>query len=93
MRRRATIGVALLALSQSVSANASSAFAQAGSTGGTIGNDDKSISGSRLPAAPPAKRPAADTRETPSGASKNSLIGAGSGIHNATMGRLGTLRL
>ena len=75
MRRHATIGVALLALSQLVSANASSAFAQGGSTGGTIGNEDKSISGSRLPAAPPAKRPAADTRETPSGASKNSLIG------------------
>lgn len=45
MRRRASIGIALLALSHLVCANASSALAQAGSTGGTIGKQDKSISG------------------------------------------------
>ena len=75
MRRRAWIAIASLALSYLAFANVSSALAQAGSTGGTIGNEDKSISGSRLPATPPAKRPAANTRETPSGASNNSLIG------------------
>ena len=37
MRWRASIGIALIALSHLVSANASSALAQAGSTGGTIG--------------------------------------------------------
>jgi hypothetical protein len=45
MRWRASIRIALLALSHLVSANASSALAQAGSTGGTIGKQDKSISG------------------------------------------------
>jgi hypothetical protein len=45
MRRRASIGIALLALSHLASANASSALAQAGSTGGTVGKQDKSISG------------------------------------------------
>jgi hypothetical protein len=45
MRRRASIGIALLALSHLVCANASSALAQAGSIGGTIGKQDKSISG------------------------------------------------
>jgi hypothetical protein len=45
MRRHASIGIALLALSHLALANASSALAQAGSTGGTIGKEDKSISG------------------------------------------------
>ena len=45
MRWRASIGIALLALPHFVSANASSALAEAGSTGGTIGKQDKSISG------------------------------------------------
>jgi hypothetical protein len=44
MRRRTSIGIALLALSLAF-ANVSSALAQAGSTGGTIGKLDKSISG------------------------------------------------
>jgi hypothetical protein len=52
-------------------------FAQAGSTGGVIGKQDKSISGGaeadRPRAAPLEKRPAANTRETR--ASKNTLIG------------------
>ena len=43
MRQRASIGIALLL--HLVSANASAALAQAGSTGGTIGKQDKSISG------------------------------------------------
>jgi hypothetical protein len=45
MRQRASIGIALLTLSHLAFANASSALAQAGSTGGTIGKRDKSISG------------------------------------------------
>jgi len=45
MRRRASIGVPLLGLSLLAFANVSSALAQAGSTGGTIGKQDKSISG------------------------------------------------
>jgi hypothetical protein len=49
MRQRASIGIALLALSHLVSANASSALAQAGSTGGTIGKQDKSVSGGNTP--------------------------------------------
>jgi hypothetical protein len=52
MRRLASIGIALLALSHLVFANASSALAQAGSTGGTIGKTDKSASGSREAASP-----------------------------------------
>jgi hypothetical protein len=45
MMRRASIGIALLALSYLAFVNASSALAQAGSTGGTIGKQEKSISG------------------------------------------------
>jgi hypothetical protein len=80
MRSRASIGIALLALSQLVSANASSALAQAGSTGGTVGKQDKSISGSeeadRPRAAPfPKKRSAASTHETSSGRSCNRIVG------------------
>ena len=47
MRWRASIGISLLALLL-VSANASSALAQAGSTGGRIGKTDKSVSGDTL---------------------------------------------
>lgn len=43
MMRRASIGIAMLALSHLVSASA--ALAQAGSTGGTVGKQDKSASG------------------------------------------------
>lgn len=45
MRWRASIGIFLLALSHLAFVNVFSAFAQAGSTGGTIGKRDKSISG------------------------------------------------
>jgi hypothetical protein len=49
MRQRASIGIALLALSHFAFANVSSALAQAGSTGGTVGKQDKSISGGNTP--------------------------------------------
>jgi hypothetical protein len=42
---RTSIGIALIALSQLAFADASSVLAQAGSVGGTIGNQDKTISG------------------------------------------------
>jgi hypothetical protein len=45
MRRLASIAIAVLALSHLVFANAAPALAQAGSTGGTIGKTDKSVSG------------------------------------------------
>ena len=60
MRWRASIGFALLALSHFAFANASSALAQAGSTGGTIGKQDKSISGGNTP-----ERSDATTRKKP----------------------------
>jgi hypothetical protein len=64
MVRCASIGIALLALSLLAFASVSSALAQAGSTGGSIGKRDKSISGDeegaeRPRAAPRAKRPVA----------------------------------
>jgi hypothetical protein len=55
MRRLASTKIALLALSHLVFANASSALAQAGSTGGTIGKTDKSVSGGEERAEPRAK--------------------------------------
>jgi hypothetical protein len=77
--RRAFIGIALLALSLLALAYASSAFAQAGSTGGTIGKTEKSISGGedtdRPRAAPLAKRPAAKEQETSSGGSCGRIVG------------------
>src|SRR5471032_614275 len=45
MMRRAAIGIVLLGLSHLAFANMSAALAQAGSTGGTIGKQEKSISG------------------------------------------------
>jgi hypothetical protein len=45
MRRGTFIGLTLFALSHLAFANVSSALAQAGSTGGTIGKQNKSISG------------------------------------------------
>ena len=67
MRWRTSIGIALLTLSHLAFANASSALAQAGSTGGTIGKQDKSISGGeeadRPRAAPHPKRSAARAQE------------------------------
>jgi len=62
MRRRASIGIAVLALSYLVCANASSALAQAGSTGGTIGKQDKSVSGGNESAAARPRSPKPNLR-------------------------------
>jgi hypothetical protein len=79
MRRRTSIGIALLALSHLAFANVSSALAQAGSTGGTVGKQDKSISGGeeaeRPRAASHPKRSAAKAQETSSGHSCGRIVG------------------
>ena len=77
--RRTSIGIALLALSHLAFANVSSALAQAGSIGGTIGNQDKTISGGeevdRPRAAPHPKRPATKSQERSSGRSCDRIVG------------------
>jgi len=79
MIRRAFIGLTLLALSYLAFANASSALAQAGSTGGTIGKQDKSISGGgeadTARAGPQLKRSATKSQGTPSSHSCNRIVG------------------
>jgi hypothetical protein len=79
MRRRAFIGIVTLAVSIPAIATASSALAQAGSIGGTIGKQDKSISGGEEPdrprAAPLPKRSGANAHETSSGRSCNRIVG------------------
>jgi hypothetical protein len=79
MERRAIIGIAVLALSHVAFANLSSALAQAGSIGGTIGKQDKSISGSeqadRPRAAPHPKQPAAKAQETSPGHFCGRIVG------------------
>jgi len=79
MRRRAFIGIVMLAMSLPAFAKGSSALAQAGSVGGTIGKQDKSISGGeeadRPRATPVPKRSAAKTHETSSGRSCNRIVG------------------
>jgi hypothetical protein len=86
MLRCASIGIALLALSLLAFATVSSALAQAGSTGGSIGKRDKSISGgeeevARPRATPRAKRPAAvnSDRASNSGVSISGLWGSNIG--------------
>ena len=99
MRRRASIGIALLALSHLAFANVSSALAQAGSIGGTIGKQDKSISGGeeadRPRAAPHPKRPAAKAQETSSGHSCSRIVGTWSwylGVSESVFHKDGTAR-
>ena len=98
---RASIGITLLALSHLISANASSALAQAGSTGGTIGKQDKSISGGAdedTPrSAPHSKRPVTNSYETPSGAACSRIVGTwkwggGLGLTKMVFDQNGTVR-
>jgi hypothetical protein len=92
MRWRASIGITLLAISHLASANASSALAQAGSVGGTIGKQDKSISGGeeangpdskptrkvdRAPDARSGKKPQAELSGTPKTFRNPTLRGVG----------------
>jgi hypothetical protein len=72
MRAFTYVAIALIAAAMSVPF-AGSALAQAGSTGGTVGNRDKSVSGSNEPTAPASphrhtpSRKSADTRASTSG--------------------------
>jgi hypothetical protein len=79
MRRRAFIGFALLALSHFTFANVTAALAQAGSTGGTIGKQDKSISGGvevdTPRVVPHPKRSATKSQERSSGQSCDRIVG------------------
>jgi hypothetical protein len=82
-------------------ASGSLAFAQAGSTGGTIGKQDKSISGSEETdnprSAPHSKRPAPHSQETSSGPACNRIVGTwkwggGFGLTEMTFNQNGTVR-
>ncbi len=71
---RHSTGIALLAVFVSVASGTGVALAQSGSAGGSIGNDEKSLSGSREPPrAPeaPARRSKPEAEE-PRGASRKS---------------------
>src|ERR1019366_6606595 len=88
MRRRASIGIALLALSHLAFANASLALAQAGSIGGTVGKQDKSISGGEEAGRPRAalhpKRPAAKAQEASSDRSCGRIVGTWTWLYGIT---------
>jgi hypothetical protein len=101
MRWRASIGIALLALSHFAFANVSSALAQAGSTGGTIGKQDKSISGRTEPDRPRvarhSKRPATNSQEISSGSACSRIVGTwkwggGFGLTEMVFNQNGTVR-
>lgn len=68
MRRGAVIGISLMALPYFAFANVTAALAQAGSTGGTIGKQDKSISGGEDAAhserAAPIRKPPRPSRQS-----------------------------
>jgi len=97
MARRVLIGMVLLALSQAGLANLTPAFAQAGSIGGSVGKQDKTISGSeeadRPRAAPHSKPQAAKPHESASGHSCNRIVGRWSwylGVSDSVFHRDGT---
>jgi len=101
MRWRASTGIALLALSHLAFANVSSVLAEAGSTGGTIGKQDKSISGDaevdRPRAAHHSKRPATNSQETSSGPACSRIVGTwkwggGFGLTKMVFNQNGTVR-
>jgi len=77
MMRRASIGIALLVLTHLVSANASSALAQSGSVGGTIGKQDKSVSGGEEQRTP---RPKPASTATPKNDPCQKVVGSWSWI-------------
>jgi hypothetical protein len=99
MSWRASIRITLLAILHLAFANASSAFAQAGSVGGTIGNQDKTISGGeqadRPRAAPHPKRAATNSSETSSGPACSRIVGTwswGYGVTEMVFYANGTVR-
>ena len=99
MRQRAFIGIALLALSHLTFVNLAPAFAQAGNAGGTIGKQDKSISGGEPADTPRAalhpKQSITKPRETSSGHSCNRIVGTWSwayGLTEMVFSKNGTVR-
>jgi hypothetical protein len=76
---RSNFASALLTVSLAIAINPAGAFAQ-GSAGGSIGNDDKAVSGSRVTprAAEPSKPARRSKPEEPSRASRKSGGGGGS---------------
>src|ERR1700712_1257545 len=79
-----SVRIGLFALLISVAFGTSISFAQSGSAGGSIGNDEKSLSGSRQSprtAEPPARRSKPE-REEPRRASRKSSGGGGGGGGN-----------
>jgi len=96
MRRQASIGIVALAMSHLAFGSTSPALAQAGSVGGSIGKQDKSISGGEEAGRPRAsslpKRSAAKT-ETQSARSCNRIVGTWSwylGITDSVFHKDGT---
>jgi hypothetical protein len=80
-----SVRIGLFSLLISVASGTSTGFAQSGSTGGSIGNDEKSLSGTRAaPRAVESERPARRSkprpeREEPRRASRKSGGGGGGG--------------
>ena len=79
MKQPPSIGIVVLAVSHLAFANVSSALAQAGSIGGSVGKQEKSISGSeeadRPRVAPRPKRSASKAQETSSDHSCGRIVG------------------
>jgi hypothetical protein len=91
-RTIAPLGAALLAVAFAAPATSSTAFAQAGSTGGTIGNTDKSVSGDLKPAEPLRRtvnqRPRQSVSEKASARREDSPgVGAASRASSSIVGR------
>jgi len=81
IRRR--IKTALLSMSCIVAIGSGAAFAQSGSAGGSIGNDEKSMSGSRsVEPERPARRSKPESEEPRQSASRRSGGGEGGGAGN-----------
>ena len=90
MKRRATTGIVLLALSHLVFANGPLAWAEEGSAGGTIGKQEKSVSGTEETDTPRRtshpRRPVRAERERPSGSSCRSIAGTWSSWASSQFG-------
>ena len=80
---RRSIPVALLAVLISVAFSGDLAYAQSGSAGGSIGNEEKSLSGSRdAPRAPESSKPARRSQPEPDEPRRAARQGGGGGSGN-----------
>ncbi len=85
---RSRINIALVCMSFIVVIGLSAAFAQSGSTGGSIGNDEKSLSGTRdvprtVEPAKPARRSKPDAEEPRRGSRTSGGAGGGGSFDGA----------